>query len=94
MFTSNSVVLSKFLQVCVRPVVNLGVYNAMGDTAKRSVEYNWLSDNCGLKVSNICLGTMTFGTSSKVLFYMRPVVVCGESARALNVVNAALNECK
>ena len=31
-----------------------------------SVEYNWLSENCGLKVSNICLGTGTLGTASKV----------------------------
>jgi aryl-alcohol dehydrogenase-like predicted oxidoreductase len=29
-----------------------------------SVEYNWLGPNCGIKVSNICLGTMTFGTAS------------------------------
>ena len=29
---------------------------------KLSVEYNFLSNNCGLKVSNLCLGTMTFGT--------------------------------
>jgi len=30
--------------------------------AKPSVEYNWLGPNCGIKVSNLCLGTWTFGT--------------------------------
>jgi len=38
----------------------------MAETKGPSVEYNWLSENCGLKVSNICLGTMTFGTAMKV----------------------------
>lgn len=32
-----------------------------GDQKKPWVEYNWLSDNCGTKVSNICLGAGTFG---------------------------------
>jgi len=31
------------------------------------VEYNYLSGNCGLKVSNVCLGTMVFGTKSSGL---------------------------
>jgi aryl-alcohol dehydrogenase-like predicted oxidoreductase len=32
------------------------------EKSKPLVEYNWLGPNCGIKVSNICLGTMTFGT--------------------------------
>ena len=39
---------------------------ALAEKKKPWVEYNWLSENCGLKVSNICLGTMTFGKASKV----------------------------
>ena len=35
--------------------------NADMASGKSSVEYNFLG-NSGLKVSNICLGTMTFGT--------------------------------
>jgi aryl-alcohol dehydrogenase-like predicted oxidoreductase len=31
------------------------------DMKTSSVLYNWLGPNCGIKVSNICLGTMTFG---------------------------------
>jgi len=34
------------------------------DASKLSVEYNWLGPQCGIKVSNICLGTMTFGSPS------------------------------
>lgn len=36
---------------------------ASGDK-KPTVEYNFLSNNCGLKVSNMCLGSMTFGNNS------------------------------
>src|ERR1700733_13302806 len=39
---------------------------SLSEKKKPSVEYNWLSENCGLKVSNICLGTLTFGTAPKV----------------------------
>jgi len=39
---------------------------ALEEKKTPSVEYNWLSENCGLKVSNICLGTMTMGTASRV----------------------------
>jgi len=35
------------------------------EKSKPWVEYNWLGPNCGIKVSNICLGTMTFGSPSK-----------------------------
>jgi len=35
-----------------------------GSKKKPSVEYNWLGPNCGIKVSNLCLGTMTFGSPS------------------------------
>jgi len=35
------------------------------DKSKLSVEYNWLGPNCGIKVSNLCLGTMTFGEPNK-----------------------------
>jgi len=35
------------------------------EKSKLSVEYNWLGPNCGIKVSNLCLGTMTFGSPSK-----------------------------
>jgi aryl-alcohol dehydrogenase-like predicted oxidoreductase len=31
---------------------------------KAAVEYNWLAPNAGIKVSNICFGTMTFGQTS------------------------------
>jgi len=34
----------------------------MAETKQSSVEYNFLSPNAGIKVSNICFGTMTFGT--------------------------------
>lgn len=37
----------------------------MAADKKPWVEYNWLGENCGLKVSNICLGTMTFGKPMK-----------------------------
>jgi len=36
---------------------------------KPSVEYNWLGPNCGIKVSNLCLGTMTFGTASEAFSF-------------------------
>jgi aryl-alcohol dehydrogenase-like predicted oxidoreductase len=36
----------------------------MGKRVPPCVEYNWLGPNCGLKVSNLCLGTMTFGKPS------------------------------
>jgi len=39
---------------------------AVAEAKMPSVEYNWLSENCGLKVSNICLGTLTFGTADQV----------------------------
>jgi len=35
------------------------------EKSKPWVEYNWLGPNCGIKVSNICLGTMTFGQPTK-----------------------------
>ena len=31
---------------------------------KRGMQYNYLGERCGLKVSAICLGTMTFGNSA------------------------------
>jgi len=34
----------------------------MAQAKKPSVEYNFISPNSGIKVSNICFGTMTFGT--------------------------------
>jgi len=34
----------------------------MAEAKKPWVEYNFLSPNSGIKVSNICFGTMTFGT--------------------------------
>ena len=33
----------------------------MAEQVKPAVEYNFLSTNCGLKVSNLCYGAMTFG---------------------------------
>jgi len=46
---------------------------AEAEKKKPSVEYNWLSENCGLKVSNICLGTMTFGTGWKVRIILKGI---------------------
>jgi len=37
-----------------------------------AVDYVWLSPNCGLKVSNICLGTMTFGGAASESLQMLP----------------------
>jgi len=34
-------------------------------SSKIAVDYNWLGPNCGIKVSNLCLGTMTFGEPNK-----------------------------
>lgn len=42
-------------------------------TSKATVDYSFLG-NSGLKVSNICLGAMTFGT-------------CGENESAMSIVS-------
>ena len=34
------------------------------DKKEVKVEYNFLSKTCGLKVANMCLGTMTFGKTT------------------------------
>src|SRR6218665_1296684 len=61
---SHSCTIRKLFSVII--LARHSVKVKMAEKKTPSVEYNWLSENCGLKVSNICLGTVTFGTASKV----------------------------
>ena len=44
--------------------------------AKSPMEYNFISDNCGLQVSSICLGTMTFGKGLEVRNSRQTTILC------------------